>query len=48
MRPSHRSSVRLHDLARLGAEDDLWPTAIEELLRAYSPVTMARIAVDDI
>lgn len=28
---------------RLVAEPELWPTAIEELLRAYSPVTMARI-----
>lgn len=26
---------------------DLWPTAIEELLRAYSPVTMARIVDHD-
>ena len=30
------------DRARLVAEADLWPTAIEELLRAYAPVTMAR------
>jgi len=30
------------DRARLIAEPDLMPTAIEELLRAYSPVTMAR------
>jgi cytochrome P450 len=35
------------DLVRLGTEADLWPTAIEELLRAYAPVTMARmVAVD--
>jgi cytochrome P450 len=27
---------------------DLWPTAVEELLRAYSPVTMARIVDRDI
>jgi hypothetical protein len=30
------------DRRRLVAEPDLMPTAIEELLRAYSPVTMAR------
>lgn len=36
------------DRRRLVAEPELMPTAIEELLRAYSPVTMARIVVDDI
>jgi cytochrome P450 len=36
------------DRRRLVAEPDLLPTAIEELLRAYSPVTMARIVADDI
>jgi cytochrome P450 len=30
------------DCARLIAEPELMPTAVEELLRAYSPVTMAR------
>jgi hypothetical protein len=30
------------DRARLIAEPELMPTAVEELLRAYSPVTMAR------
>jgi cytochrome P450 len=30
------------DRARLVAEPELMPTAIEEFLRAYSPVTMAR------
>ncbi len=35
------------DRRRLVAEPELIPTAIEELLRAYSPVTMARIAVED-
>jgi cytochrome P450 len=35
------------DRRRLVAEPDLLPTAIEELLRAYAPVTMARmVAVD--
>jgi cytochrome P450 len=37
-----------HDRARLVAEPDLLPTAIEELLRAYAPVTMGRIATADI
>jgi cytochrome P450 len=35
------------DCARLVAEPELLPTAIEELLRAYSPVTMARIVTND-
>lgn len=36
-----------HDQQRLRHEPDLWPTAVEELLRAYSPVTMARDIVRD-
>jgi cytochrome P450 len=36
------------DRRRLVAEPELLPTAIEELLRAYSPVTMARIVADDV
>ena len=35
------------DRRRLAADPALIPTAIEELLRAYSPVTMARIAATD-
>jgi len=35
------------DLARLVAEPDLWGTAIEELLRVYAPVTMARMVAKD-
>lgn len=35
------------DRQRLVDEPELIPTAVEELLRAYSPVTMARIAADD-
>jgi hypothetical protein len=35
------------DRRRLVAEPDLIPIAIEELLRAYSPVTMARIVAED-
>jgi cytochrome P450 len=36
------------DRRRLATEPDLMPTAIEELLRAYSPVTMARVVTEDI
>ena len=35
------------DRARLVAEPELIPTAVEELLRAYAPVTMARLVIDD-
>src|SRR5439155_22941807 len=35
------------DRERLVAEPDLLPTAIEELLRAYAPVTMARLVKHD-
>ena len=35
-RPDQRKQLR--------DDPDLWPTAVEELLRAYSPVTMGRIA----
>jgi cytochrome P450 len=35
------------DRKRLAAEPDLMPTAIEELLRAYAPVTMARLVSED-
>lgn len=37
--PEHRE--------RLVAEPDLMPFAVEELLRAYAPVTMARLVKDD-
>ena len=37
--PEHRSQLREHP--------EIWPMAIEELLRAYSPVTMARIVDRD-
>ncbi|HAP74771.1 MAG TPA: cytochrome P450, partial [Acidimicrobiaceae bacterium] len=36
------------DRQRLLNEPDLWPTAIEELLRAYAPVTMARRLSHDV
>jgi cytochrome P450 len=35
------------DRERLAAEPGLLPTAIEELLRAYAPVTMARLVKED-
>jgi cytochrome P450 len=35
------------DRARLVAEPELMPTAVEELLRAYAPVTMARMVAED-
>ena len=36
------------DRRRLAAEPELLPTAIEEFLRAYSPVTMGRIVNEDV
>ncbi|HVA08976.1 MAG TPA: cytochrome P450 [Acidimicrobiales bacterium] len=36
-----------HDQKRLVAEPELMPLAVEELLRAYSPVTMARLVTQD-
>ena len=36
------------DRRRMAAEPELFPTAIEELLRFYSPVTMARVATEEI
>ena len=36
------------DRKRLATEPELWPTAIEELLRAYAPVTMARMVAQDV
>ena len=36
------------DRKRLVAEPDLMPTAVEELLRAYAPVTMAREVTEDV
>ena len=35
------------DRRRLASEPDLMPTAVEELLRAYAPVTMARLVAKD-
>lgn len=40
-------ATNLGDRDRLVAEPELIPTAIEEFLRAYAPVTMARIATAD-
>jgi cytochrome P450 len=36
------------DRNRLAREPELLPTAIEEFLRAYAPVTMARIVAEDV
>jgi cytochrome P450 len=36
------------DRERLVTEPELLPTAVEELLRVYSPVTMARLATEDV
>ncbi|MGH8992320.1 MAG: cytochrome P450 [Acidimicrobiia bacterium] len=36
------------DRKRLVAEPELIPTAVEELLRAYSPVTMARVVHEEV
>jgi cytochrome P450 len=36
------------DRKRLAAEPELMPTAVEELLRAYAPVTMAREVTEDV
>jgi cytochrome P450 len=33
---------------QLRDQPELWPQAVEELLRAYAPVTMGRMAVEDI
>jgi cytochrome P450 len=35
------------DRRRLAAEPELMPTAVEEFLRAYAPVTMARLVAQD-
>ena len=40
-------ATHLEDRRRLVAEPSLMPTAIEEFLRAYSPVTMAREVVQE-
>ncbi len=36
------------DADRLRTEPELWPSALEELLRAYAPVTMAREVARDV
>jgi cytochrome P450 len=41
-------STHPEDLARLVADPGLMPMAVEELLRAYSPVTMARVVTQDV
>ncbi|MHB1517408.1 MAG: cytochrome P450 [Acidimicrobiales bacterium] len=41
-------ATHAEDRKRLVAEPDLMPVAVEELLRAYSPVTMARVVTEDV
>ncbi len=41
-------STHPEDLKLLVSEPEIMPVAIEELLRAYSPVTMARVVAEDI
>lgn len=41
-------STHPEDRARIAAEPELIPTAVEELLRFYSPVTMARKVTEEI
>ncbi len=36
------------DRAWLLSDAEVWPLAVEELLRAYSPVTMARLVTEDV
>ena len=36
------------DRRRLASESDLFPTAIEEILRYYAPVSVGRVAMDDV
>jgi cytochrome P450 len=38
----------VRDRRRLAAAPDLLPTAMEEFLRAYAPVTMARLVTGDV
>ena len=51
---SAMSSALLHfathpqDRARMRAEPELWPAAVEELLRFYAPVTMGRIVTEPV
>jgi cytochrome P450 len=41
-------ATHAEDRAMLAAHPEIMPTAVEELLRAYSPVTMARIVNEDV
>jgi cytochrome P450 len=44
----HHLATHPGDLARLVSEPEILPFAIEELLRAYAPVTMARVVSQDV
>jgi cytochrome P450 len=41
-------ATHVDDRRRLVQAPELWPTAVEELLRAYSPVTMGRVVTEDV
>lgn len=41
-------STHAEDRRRLASEPELWTTAVEELLRYYSPVTMARKVTEEV
>jgi cytochrome P450 len=41
-------ATHAEDRKRLVDEPELMPTAVEELLRVYSPVTMGRLAIEDV
>lgn len=44
----HHLATHKEDLARLVDDPEIMPFAVEELLRAYAPVTMARIVKEDV
>jgi cytochrome P450 len=44
----HHLAEHPEDTARLVAEPELMDSAVEELLRAYAPVTMARVVTQDV
>jgi hypothetical protein len=41
-------ATHAEDRRRLAEDPDVMPLAVEELLRAYSPVTMARVVTEDV
>jgi len=41
-------ATHAEDRRRMAGEPGLWPTAIEEMLRLHAPVSVARIAMEDV